>query len=101
MRKASPQTKMEFTSDRMRLLAPLITERVIELARIRIMTGENFYKGAVLLLPDDEGVVKLALLVAHEMSPLEDFKAEEEALMRGIDSDTLRARKKAGVIRPL
>lgn len=91
----------EFTSNRLRLLGPLITPRVVELAHERIQKGENFFAGKELRVPDDSRIVKIALLLAHEMNPFEDFSAEEEGLIRGIHSDTLRARKKAHLIRPL
>ncbi len=95
-KKAAPAVNLpvpEFTSDRMRLLGPLITSRILEIARIRVATSENLFVGERLNLPDARGDVKLALIVANEMNPFEDWSAEEEALMRGISSKTLRARK--------
>jgi len=90
-----------FQSDRLRLLAPLITPRVYALALQRIGERRKFFTGTTLNIDEDKSVVRMALIVAHEMHPYEDYQAEEEALIRGLDSDTLRKRKSAAGFRPL
>jgi hypothetical protein len=92
---------VEFTSDRLRLLKPFITDRVVELALNRIVMKEKFFTGARLNVDEPKHIVKVALLVAYELNPHEDFQVEEEALIRGIDADTLRERKKGQLVRPL
>jgi hypothetical protein len=74
---------------------------VIELAGQRIVQKKKLFTGSRLAVEDSAETVKLALLVAYEMNPFEDFQVEEEALMRGCDADTLRARKKIPGFRPL
>jgi len=90
-----------FASDRMKFYGPLITPRVIELARHRIYTREKLFVGTKPTVPDEKPVLRMALIVAYEMHPLTDWHDEEEALIRGIDSDTLRKRKKEPGFRPL
>ena len=84
----------EFTSDRMRLLGPMVTPRVIELARLRIGGRQKFFCGPKLVIDEDRAVLRLALIVARFMNPYEDYLLEEEALVRGVNCDTLRARRK-------
>lgn len=100
-RKPAPAEVPSFTSDRMRFYGPLITPRVIELARHRVYTREKFFKGTKPTVDDDKQVLRMALIVAYEMHPLTDWHDEEEALIRGIDSDTLRIRKKQPGFRPI
>lgn len=40
------------------------------------------------------GALKLALLIVHIMNPFERFGAEEEALLRGVSSDTVSRHRK-------
>lgn len=82
----------------MRLLAPLITPRVMELAHMRFCGGE-LIKGKALLVPDERHVVKLALIVVLEMWPHERFTVEEEGLMRGMNADNVNPYKKERLIR--
>ena len=83
-----------FSSDRLRLLRPFITDRVIELAIRRVIFKEKFFSGTKLKVSEDKHTVKLALLLVQELNVLEDLQDEEEALLRGIDADTLRERRK-------
>src|SRR4051812_9005123 len=87
-----------FTSDRLRLLAPLISDEVRKLAYARIL-GRKFFNSGKYVLSNDRSVAKLALLLVLEMNPFEILSADEEGLMRGIDADTLRQRKKDRLIR--
>ena len=88
----------------MLLLRPLITPRAIELAQRRVFEKEKFFVGTKLapfVAREPMRTLKAALLLAYEMNRFEDFQAEEEAVLRGCDTDTLRKRKKDKVIRPL
>lgn len=84
----------EFASDRLRLLGPLITPRVVELARMRFLDGNAFIKSGKLQVPDEKSVVKAALILHYEMNPFAELDFEEEALLTGVCSATLRDRKK-------
>jgi hypothetical protein len=75
------------------LLQPLITAEIRKLARRRLIDSENLFKGETLSVNMPKHQVKLALLLVQIMNPFEDFSLEEEALMRGVSSKTLRARK--------
>jgi hypothetical protein len=77
-------------SSRFAPIRRLVDARVLDLAAQRITTGKSFFCKEKLLLSDPESVVKLALLLAQEINPLEEFSIEEEALIRGICSKTLR-----------
>lgn len=83
-------------SSRLELLAPLITPAIEKLARRRLVKSENLFVGERLTVKMPRHQVKLALLLVEMMNPFEDFSAEEEALMRGISSKTLRVRKSQG-----
>lgn len=73
----------EFTSDRLRLLAPLITPRALELAHARILrpkerlVSENCNTGG-----EDPATVKVALMLVTFLNPEEDLTNEEEGLQR-------------------
>lgn len=75
------------------LLRPLITPAIRKLAIRRLKDSQNLFTGEKLSVKMARHQVKLALLLVHLMNPLEDFSAEEEALIRGISSKTLRVRK--------
>lgn len=98
--KRSPSRKISlpFTSDRLRLLEPLISSEVRELAYERLL-GRKFFNSGKYILPHRKSVAKLALLLVLEMAPFEILSADEEALMRGIDADTLLKRKREKLIR--
>lgn len=96
--KPAPVEVPAFNSDRMRMLAPLITPRVMELAHFRLLGGE-LISGKTILVPDGKPVVKLALLVVLEMWPHERFTVEEEGIMRGMNADCVNPYKKQGLIR--
>lgn len=85
---AAPIEVPAFSSDRMRMLAPLITPRVMELALQRILTGESFYSYDKLRDGLTEREVKMALIVVLEMNPRELLDANEQGTLRG----TTRAR---------
>jgi hypothetical protein len=83
----------------MQLIAPLITPRVLELARARLC-GMDLVKGKkVFCVPDAPHVVKLALLIVLEMNPHERFTVMEEGIMRGMDADNVNPYKREGLIR--
>lgn len=92
----------QLDSDRLRLLTPFFTPRVIELARLRLC-GIRFISGrgapADIAVDDAQWVLKLALLLVLEMNPHERFLVEEEALMRGMDADNVNPHKREGLIR--
>jgi hypothetical protein len=88
-----------FTSERMMLLAPLITPRVWQLAQYRVCGGKLVKADKAFTVPDGEPVVKLALIVALEMWPHQRWSCEEEGVMRGMVSDNVNPHKKAGLIR--
>lgn len=75
------------------LLKPLITPEVRKLADQRLLFGESLIKKGNASLGKRRGTVKVALLVVHAMNPFEKFGVEEEALLRGISSDTLLRNK--------
>lgn len=81
--------------DRLELLKPLITPEVRKLADERLLTGEPLVKAgkANVLTGKRRQLVKIALLVVHVMNPWEVFGAEEEALLRGVSSDTIARRR--------
>ena len=96
---AARKPEAEVQSDRMRLLGPLVTERVLELARMRLC-GTALVKGKkTLAVADALHVVKLALLIVLEMNPHERFTVEEEGIMRGMDADLVNPHKRERLIR--
>jgi hypothetical protein len=99
--KSSKPAPVEWASDRMKMLAPLITPRVMELAYLR-MQGVRFIAGKgvkAIAVEDEQWVLKMALIVVLEMWPHQRFGVEEEALMRGMDADNVNPYKKEGLIR--
>lgn len=76
-------------TDRLELLRPLITPAVRKVADERLLTGESLVKKGHEPQGKRRQLVKIALLVVHIMNPFERFFAEEEALLRGVSSDTL------------
>ena len=102
---AVPAPLPEFQTDRMRLLGPLITPRVMELAYIRLrgtkfVASKGVKKEEFLQVDDEEWVLKIALIVVLEMWPHQRFTVEEEGIMRGMGSDNVNPHKKEGLIRP-
>jgi hypothetical protein len=75
------------------LLRPVITKGIRKLALRRLTDSQNFFAGERLTVKMPKHQVKIALLLVQIMNPFEDFSAEEEALLRGISSKTLRVRK--------
>jgi hypothetical protein len=101
----SPTTIPEFTSDRMRLLAPCLTPLAIELGRRRV-----FEKGFRIVrrvktparkevieradgTPEDH---KGALIVARILNPAEIFNGEEDAIYYGADRGTISGMRARG-----
>ncbi len=91
--KAKPAEPLpEFTSDRMRLLGPLVTDRAIELARHRLI----HHKERLSDVKENQDIIRIALLLVREMSPTAHFTNEEEGILRGLSAETVGARKAAG-----
>lgn len=83
-------------SDRLELLktAGLITPAVKRLIAQRIVTHEPLIREGDNLTPKQKGDVKVALLAIRIINDVEEFFDPEEALMRGISTDTLATRRK-------
>lgn len=79
--------------DRLELLKPLITSEVRKLADQRLLTGESLVKKGHEPQGKRRQIIKVALLAVHIMNPWEVFGAEEEALLRGVSSDTVARRR--------
>jgi hypothetical protein len=73
-----------FTSDRLRLLGPLITEHAVNLARERVLTGVHFFKGDKMRNGLTRRDVKMALILVLEINPREDLDNNEQGVLRGI-----------------
>ena len=78
------------------LLRPLITPTIEKLARKRFIESRNLFAGERLTVRIPKHEVKVALLLVQIMNPFEGFSFEEEALLRGVSSKTLRLRKEHG-----
>ena len=81
----------EFTSDRLRLLGPLVTARALELARHRLVHDRERLGEAA----DDDATVRIALILLREMNPLAELTDEEEGMLRGIHRKTFGRRRAA------
>lgn len=86
----------EFTSDRMRLMAPMLTPRIVDMARMRIITVESFFKGGSLQVEASEPEVRLSLMVALEIHPRLELDNFEQGLLRGMDRKAYSNKSKAG-----
>lgn len=75
------------------LLQSAITPAIKKLALCRVIKSQNLFSGERLTVKMPKHQVKIALLLVTMMNPFEDLSAEEEALIRGISSKTLRLRK--------
>lgn len=84
---------MASTPGQYELLQSAITPAIKKLALRRVIKSENLFSGERLIVKMPKHQVKVALLLVTMMNPFEDFSAEEEALLRGISSKTLRLRK--------
>lgn len=84
----------EFTSDRMRLLGPLITPRALEIARHRLI----FDSERVDKLDDDEATLRMALILLREMNPEMHLTCEEDGIRIGISRKKVGKMKAAGEI---
>jgi hypothetical protein len=78
-------------SERIDLLQPLITPAVEKLAHRRILSGEPLVTPAG-EVTGKRADVKIALILVHILNPYEVLRKEEEALLRGVSSDTLNRR---------
>lgn len=90
MPKAAPVP--EFTSDRLRLLGPLITPQALALARRRLVD----HKQRITESDGDLATVRVALILLREINPYADLTNAEEGLLRGLNAETVGTRKAAG-----
>lgn len=81
-----------FTSDRMRLLGPMVTDAAIELARKRLADHRERVNRA----PCDVETKRVALILFLEMNPRGQLTNEEEGLLRGMKAETFSERRRAG-----
>lgn len=70
-----------------------LTPEIISIAKARVLKGGNLATRADL----DRETVKLALILIRHLNPREEMTAEEEAILVGVTSKTLRAMKNAKV----
>jgi hypothetical protein len=75
------------------LLQSVITPAIKRLALRRATKSGNLFSGERLTVKMPKHQVKIALLLVQMINPFEDLSMEEEALLRGISSKTLRLRK--------
>ena len=75
----------EFTSDRLRMLGPLVTPRALELARHRLIHDRERLNET----GDDDATVRIALILLREMNPVVQLTNEEEGILRGVDRKTV------------
>ena len=87
----SSQSLPPFTSDRLRLLAPLITPRALELAHHRLLN----YRDRISEADADETTKRIALLLLIEMNPDTYLTNEEEGIRRGMAADTFGIKRRA------
>lgn len=74
------------------VLRPLITRRIVKMARDRLLNGTAFFAaGRVAKFPRPD--IKLALLVVKDFNPHEVLTQDEEALLRGSSCGKLRGHK--------
>lgn len=96
--KAAPETSrttaevIPFTSDRMKLLAPLVTARAVELARKRLLN----HKARLSEVDDDVGTVRVARILLRELNPLIHLTNEELGILMGLNAETVGKLKSAG-----
>lgn len=93
-----PAPVPDFTSDRMRMLRPLITPRVMEIAMSRLVNNLPRLDSAQ--WRDDYATKRLALIVLLEMNPAAYLTNEEEGIRRGCDADTVGKMKVQGNYHP-
>lgn len=87
--------------ERLQALSAFITQSIVDAAVRRVIFKEKFFNGSKLIVKLEPHEAKIALLIVRELNPYEDLQDEEEALLRGINSDTLRNRRKDSGFRPL
>lgn len=84
----------DFSSDRLRMLGPLVTSRALELARHRLIHDRDRLSD----MTDDDATVRVALILLREMNPFAVLTNEEEGILRGMDRKTYGKRRAAGEI---
>ena len=75
----------ELTSDRMRLLGPLVTPHALELARQRLVN----HRYRITEANADDTTKRIALILLLEMNPAAILTNEEEGLRRGVHHETI------------
>lgn len=89
-----PDPLPAFSSDRLRMLGPLVTPRALELARHRLIHDRERLSDAA----DDDATVRIALILLREMNPVAQLTNEEEGILRGMDRKTFGKLRAAGEI---
>lgn len=74
----------EFSSDRMKLLAPMVTPRILNMARQRVFTGEHFFYKDKLSVEVTWEELKIVLILVLEINPHEDLDNNEQGALRGM-----------------
>ncbi len=95
---AAPEPVPAFTGDRMLLLGPLVTPRVLTLARMRLLHRDSLMKGKEIIAGCDRETLKVVYLIVMMMNPHERLRVEEEGVLRSMDSDNINSHKKEGLI---
>jgi hypothetical protein len=80
----------------MRLMAPMLTPRIMDLARTRILTAESFFHGGKIRVEATEVEVRLALMVALEIHPRLELDNFEHGALRGMDRKAYSKKSAAG-----
>ncbi len=80
--------------DRFLLLGALITPRALALAQNRLVN----HKQRIDKEADDLGTKRIALILVREMNPVIHLINEEEAILRGLDADTVGKMKTQGTL---
>lgn len=88
-----PENTPQLSPEWIEFMGPLLTESARALARSRLTTSDNFFRGEKLAVDAPRATVKVALLLVRALNPTEELSAEEEALLRGRCAKTIRTRK--------
>jgi hypothetical protein len=80
-------------SDRFALIQPYLSATVKKLIHRRLTRHEGLIRDGAKLSEKRRAEIKIALLAVHIINPLEEFFDPEEALIRGISTDTLKKRQ--------
>lgn len=95
-RPPEPDPMPEFSSDRMRLMAPMLTPRIVDMARMRIVTAESFFSYDKLREGLNEQEVRIVLMVALEIHPRLEIDDNEQGVLRGMSRKAYAKRSEAG-----